>query len=299
MDLQQLRTFYMVAKAGSFSKAVSQLNLSQPAISRQVMLLEETLKTRLFNRHARKGLVLTAEGETLLVKTKDILRDIESLKMSLKEYHEPHGKLKIATTHTYASTWLMPHIILFMSQYPTLNIQLICHEEQMDLTLREADLYIGGYNHNLIGHEQELLFNKHLKLYASSEYLQNRGVPKTPSDLHQHRLLNYAYHRDYYNHFNCEWILELGVFKGGPPREAFLTVNSIESLVMATKAGLGIAPFIEGIKLIEQEGLINILPEEKSSPIGIHCSYLEQAKNHINIKTFIDFLKKEVRAHPS
>ena len=53
------------------------------------------------------------------------------------------------------------------------------------------------------------------------------------------------------------------------------------------------------VKLIEKERLINILPEEKSPPIGIHCSYLEQAKNHINIKTFIDFLKKEVRTHPS
>lgn len=291
MDLQQLKTFYMVAKAGSFSKAVDQLNLSQPAISRQVMLLEATLKARLFNRHARKGLVLTAEGETLLNKAKDILREIESIKLCLKEHHEPHGKLKIATNHTHASIWLMPHIIKFMKLYPTMNVQLICQEEQMDLTLREADLFIGSYNHTLIGHEQNLLFNKHFKLYASKSYLAQHGTPETTEHLRQHRLLNYAYHRDHHSRMNSEWILQLGLPKSMPLREAFLTVNSVESLVQAAKSGLGIAPFIDGMDSLAKEGLVAVLTSEKSPPVGVYCSYLEQTKNHINIKTFLNFLK--------
>ena len=53
MDLRQLRTFICVAESGSLSRASDRLRIAQPALSRQIKLLEKAVGTDLFNRHVR------------------------------------------------------------------------------------------------------------------------------------------------------------------------------------------------------------------------------------------------------
>ena len=65
MDLRRLRTFVAVAELGTVSKAALRLRITQPALSRQIMDLQQELGLRLFDRVGR-GLVLTAEGEQFL-----------------------------------------------------------------------------------------------------------------------------------------------------------------------------------------------------------------------------------------
>ena len=62
MEWDKLRTFYIVAEAGSFTHASERLNLSQSAISRQVQGLEDSMGFPLFHRHPR-GMILTEQGE--------------------------------------------------------------------------------------------------------------------------------------------------------------------------------------------------------------------------------------------
>ena len=61
MDIRQLRTFSCVAELGSLSKASDTLRVAQPALSRQIKLLEHELRTELFTRNGR-GMVLTEAG---------------------------------------------------------------------------------------------------------------------------------------------------------------------------------------------------------------------------------------------
>ena len=61
MNLKSLRTFYLVVREGSLTAAADKLNLSQPAVSRLVRILEDETKLQLFSR-ARRRLVLTHEG---------------------------------------------------------------------------------------------------------------------------------------------------------------------------------------------------------------------------------------------
>ena len=65
MDIRQLRTFVHVAELGSFSKAADRLHIAQPALSRQIRLLEAELKTDLLVRHGR-GVTLTGAGAVFL-----------------------------------------------------------------------------------------------------------------------------------------------------------------------------------------------------------------------------------------
>ena len=67
MDLRQLRTFSCVAELGSLSKASDTLRVAQPALSRQIKLLEHELRAELFTRNGR-GMVLTEAGRLLLAR---------------------------------------------------------------------------------------------------------------------------------------------------------------------------------------------------------------------------------------
>ncbi|MDB5930238.1 MAG: bacterial regulatory helix-turn-helix, lysR family protein, partial [Polaromonas sp.] len=65
MDHKQLRAFLTIAETGNLTRAAELLNLVQPAVSRQVHLLEEDLGTQLFERQ-RYGMALTDAGKSLL-----------------------------------------------------------------------------------------------------------------------------------------------------------------------------------------------------------------------------------------
>lgn len=78
MDLRHVRTFVTVAELGTVSKAAERLHVAQPALSRQVALLEEELGLRLFDRVGRR-LVLTSEGEQMLEDCRGLLNYARAL----------------------------------------------------------------------------------------------------------------------------------------------------------------------------------------------------------------------------
>jgi DNA-binding transcriptional LysR family regulator len=78
MELRHLRYFVSVADAASVSKAALRVHVSQPALSRQIHDLEAELGVRLFDRVGRR-IQLTAEGEDLLTRSRDVLAHAESL----------------------------------------------------------------------------------------------------------------------------------------------------------------------------------------------------------------------------
>ena len=86
MDLRQLEIVKIVAGAGSFSAAARQLHVSQSAVSRQVLLLEEELKEPIFVRLGRK-VRLTAAGEALLGLSQRVLADVRDTTDAIREHH--------------------------------------------------------------------------------------------------------------------------------------------------------------------------------------------------------------------
>lgn len=82
MDIKQLRSFVHIAELGSLSRAAERLNLSQPALSRQLNLLEESLDTKLLDRTGR-GVKLTEAGQMLAERARVILTDLARLEADL------------------------------------------------------------------------------------------------------------------------------------------------------------------------------------------------------------------------
>ena len=84
MDLEQLETLVQVAELGSFTRAAGALQIAQPALSRQVRLLEVELRQALFERTGR-GVVLTEAGKRLLAHGRVILAQVERARQDLED----------------------------------------------------------------------------------------------------------------------------------------------------------------------------------------------------------------------
>lgn len=103
MDFRQLKTFRTVAELGSLSAASDRLRIAQPALSRQIKLLEHDLKTVLFIRHGR-GMVLTQAGQMLLDRTVGVIRRLEQAREDILAVPgRPSGRVVVGMVPTVSS----------------------------------------------------------------------------------------------------------------------------------------------------------------------------------------------------
>ncbi|HIC29792.1 MAG TPA: LysR family transcriptional regulator, partial [Rhodospirillales bacterium] len=86
MDWDKLRVFHAVAEAGSFTHAGERLTLSQSAVSRQISTLEDSLRVKLFHRHAR-GLKLTEQGEHLFETAHEVFAKLAMAEAHIADVH--------------------------------------------------------------------------------------------------------------------------------------------------------------------------------------------------------------------
>jgi LysR family nitrogen assimilation transcriptional regulator len=140
MELRQLRYFVAVAKNESFKKAAIELRIAQPALSRQIGLLEHELKTPLFTRHTR-GSIPTAEGRLLLEEAERILHLTEQAKQKLL-FHRSFvsGPVGVGLAPTLAE-WIAPEIMERMREsHPDVQLRFF---EGLSPRLRQM-LVTGG-----------------------------------------------------------------------------------------------------------------------------------------------------------
>ena len=192
LDWDKLRVFHAAAEAGSFTHAAEKLHLSQSAISRQVSALEQDVGVPLFHRHAR-GLVLTEQGEMLFRTAHDVLVKLETIKTQLTETKDkPSGKLRVTTTVGLGAGWLTERIQEFLDLYPEIQLQLILANEELDLTMRQADCAIRLRQPQQPDLIQRRLFTVHFHLYASPSYINKYGKPASMDELRNHRIVTFG-----------------------------------------------------------------------------------------------------------
>jgi len=125
MELRHLRYFVSVADAASVSKAALRVHISQPALSRQIHDLERELGVRLFARVGR-GIRLTAEGEDLLVSTREVLTRAESLGARARALvGGTIGVLRVGATPQVMQNILPGFLAEYRRSRPGIDIELI------------------------------------------------------------------------------------------------------------------------------------------------------------------------------
>lgn len=287
MDWDKLKVFHAAAEAGSFTHAGEQLGLSQSAVSRQVGALEQELNVPLFHRHAR-GLILTEQGDLLYRTAHDVFIKLEAARTKLTDSKErPSGELKVATSVGIGVHWLTPRLGEFLDLYPGIRIQLITTDEELDLSMREADVAIRlrqPVQPDLI---QRKLFSMHFHAYASPEYLKRHGTPRLHEDLDNHRVMVLGGNAPHYLQ-NVHWLTE-AARNGKGRREPWFVINNVFGLLRACQRGLGIASLPD--YLVEDNGgLVQLFGDLEAVAFDVYFVYPEELKSVARIQVFRDFL---------
>lgn len=291
MDWDKLKIFHVVASCGSFTHAGKKLFLSQSAVSRQIKSLEESLNTVLFNRHAR-GLSLTDEGETLFKTAEEVVAKIFVTEQQLIEGTDvPRGELKVTTTSSFGSTWMMNHIRTFIEKYPKIHVQLLVDDTDLDLTTRQADVAIRFHTTNQLDLIQRQVGIFHHHLYASPEYLTRKGRPETMNDLDHHDIITYG---DSFRSptRNIDWVLDR---ENGEKRTPILRINSIYGVLQAVKTGLGIAALPDYL-VQGSTNVIKVLKDVEGPEFPAYLVYTQEARNSRRISVFREFIKEQFKS---
>lgn len=124
MDFDQLFYFKVVAKHNSFTKASEELNLSQPALSRSILRLEEEIGVPLFERKSR-GVVLNQYGKVFLKSANQVLSEMKEAKQKIHDMVDPHyGTISLAFIQTLGSSFVPDLISDFQKEFPNIQFQL-------------------------------------------------------------------------------------------------------------------------------------------------------------------------------
>ena len=124
MELRQLLYFTAIAEEGSISGAAARLHLSQPPLSRQLMLLEEELGCSLLKRDTRH-MALTEAGELLYAKAREVLRQCGDIKREVADISSGRGGTAHIGVISSLSSRMLPELLMrFHSLYPKVRLEL-------------------------------------------------------------------------------------------------------------------------------------------------------------------------------
>ena len=136
-NLSQYRIFYAVAKAGNISRAAKELYISQPAISKSISKLEDSLNTVLFTRNSR-GVQLTEEGQVLFEHTRDAFEELTKGEQELKRIREFNmGHIRIGVSNTLCRFIMVKYLKGFIEQYPHIKITIESQPTTQTLSMLE------------------------------------------------------------------------------------------------------------------------------------------------------------------
>ena len=292
MDWDKLKIFHVVAEAGSFTSATVILNISQSAISRQIQSLEEDLKVKLFERHAR-GLTLTQNGEYVYKTAHEVISKLKEIETSLGDQkNKPTGKLTITTVRSFGTHWLTPRIQEFMNLNPEIEIELIFDDKELDLSTRQADIGIFMRRPKQLNYIQRKLVDINYHIYGSTKYLGKYGIPKTINDLTKHRFISFGKGAPS-PVFNPDWALKLGR-KDNNKIKPVMKVNSVMGLLLAVESGVGLAALPDYL-VSQSNNVVKVLPKSEGPITEAHFVYPQSLKNIARVQAFKNFLYSKLR----
>lgn len=192
INLNLLITFYTVVKHNSFSQAADELVLSKSVVSKQVRQLENELQCTLIHRTTRT-LSLTEEGQYLYESYSKIIDDVKRCHDYLDQKNNTiSGTLKIRLPIVLEHDIdLMAKISQFANAYPNVELEITYGYTLDDMIAEGIDLafHIGELPDSSL--KCRKIKDIGTSVVCSPQYIEKHGKPEKPSDLKQHRCMNY------------------------------------------------------------------------------------------------------------
>ena len=190
-NLNDLRTFLLVAQSGSFTKAAAQLGVSQSALSHAVRALEERLKIKLLHRTTR-SMSTTEAGERLYQRLLPLFDHIDQEICDVRSAEGGlTGHLRINGTEHALTHVLWEKFQSFMRLYPHVSLELVADNRFIDIVAERFDAGVrlgDDVAKDMIA--VRISADLRMCVAAAPDYLARHGTPQTPRDLTEHACLS-------------------------------------------------------------------------------------------------------------
>lgn len=293
-NIHDLMSFFVVAREKSFTRAASQLGVSQSALSHAMRGLEERLGLRLLTRTTR-NVSTTAAGERLIEDIGPLIETMdEKLDLISNTADEPKGKIRITTVDYPASHILWPKLRPFLKKYPKIEVEISINygltdiiEERFDAGIRLGEHLAKDMIALPIGPSMRMA------IVGAPSYFENRPKPETLHDLTNHNCINL---RVPTSGGLYPWELddENGEVKVRPKGQ--LIFNTYPHILEAVLDGFGLAYIPEGevTEFIKEKKLVRVL-EKYCLPFPGYYLYYPNRRHHpVAFQLFIDALRQHV-----
>ncbi|MBP3703028.1 MAG: LysR family transcriptional regulator [Lachnospiraceae bacterium] len=284
-SLSWYRVFHAVAKNGNISKAAKELFISQPAISKSIQKLEESLNTKLFIRGSR-GVTLTEEGKILYAHTSLAFDTIEQgERQILKRKEDGAGQLRIGASTTLCKYILLPILRNFIQSHPHIKVSIHCQStfETVRL-LEEGKIDIGLTGKTSIPSSMNYVAHDYYQdiFVSTRSYLNELGggrenlLASCNLMLLDEDNISRLYINQYFQLHNIEV-------------KQVLEISTMDLLIEFAKIGLGVACVIR--EFVERElndgTLVEIKIPEPIKKRSIGFAYKKQGINQNSVDTFL------------
>lgn len=289
IDLDDIRFFQTLVKAGSMAATARNMNVTPSAVTQRLQQMEKRYGVVLVDRSYRQ-LRLTGEGELLYEKGAAICDDTDDLFDLLKARSgEIAGHLRVEAPFGFGRRYLAPLIAEFHAAHPGLKVSLSLFDKLQAQGPSASDLvfFIGGLrDSNMVSHP--IASNDRL-LCASPEYLRARGVPGDPDDLARHDCITLNEN----NEDVSLWRLTRGKATRCVRIAPVLSCNDGEVVRDWTIGGKGIAMRSEWdvADFIQSGRLVQVLPAWSIPPADIVALVPQRKRVSARGRAFIDFVR--------
>lgn len=292
--LEAMSILIAAVETGSLSAASRKLGAPLPTVSRKISELEARLNTRLLIRSTRK-LALTDAGVAYVAACKRILEQVEDAERAVSgEYITPKGALIVTAPIGFGRLHIQPLLNEFLAIFPQVNVRLVLSDrnahlfdEHIDLAVRIGALPDSSMVATRVGVVRRVVC-------GSPAYFAGHGIPKTPTELSSHAVVNF----DILESATVWNFVEPGSKALLPvPIRPRQSVNLAQAAINAAVASVGVTRVFsyQVAQDVEDRKLQIVLAAFEPEPVPVNLIHVGQGLLPLKVRSFLDFVVPRLR----
>lgn len=234
--LAAMDAFVRVIDTGSFTGAARQLRIGQPAVSKIIAQLEESVGVKLLLR-TTQGLAATEAGETFYEHARRSIEEADEAVLKARGAGAAlTGRLRICAAVTFGRLHVVPRLPRFLAMHPDLEIEVFLDDRNLDLVeagidvaLRMGDLQDSSLTARKIGQSPRVVV-------GAPSYFEAAGEPATPAELVAHQAVIYDQRGG-----GAIWAFTQGTAESAVTIKGRVRLTAAEGVREAVFAGMGLA----------------------------------------------------------
>ncbi|MBB5149668.1 MULTISPECIES: LysR family transcriptional regulator [Ureibacillus] len=290
MDTKQLRYFIKLVECMSYTKASEELHIAQPSLSIAMKKLESDVGYPLFEGHTRK-LQLTDVGEFLYGRAKEILENLDILKIELQEIGSVGDGCLILGLIESAKHWIPQTLKKLKQDYPSINIKLvdILGAESVKQALRTHQSHV--IITNQIINEKDIvsipLYEERLVAVLSKEHHLKEKDTLELKDIYKEPFIIST------EGFQTRLDVLKAFEMNNLPMNDKYEIERFETAISLVQEGLGVTILPENyLKGSTSEAVIQKVIEHPNLKRTVHLTYLNQRYLPKSIRRYIELVQE-------